>query len=79
MDYFMNSCYVIPVKMRQNHQVNIPDPFHTEILRELYPILMAGEHFLPVVTAIHQDIQGFDAGCSNEDTLPESDIQEVYD
>jgi hypothetical protein len=40
---------------------------------------MAGKHFMPVVTTIYQDMQGFDTGCSNEDTLPESNIQKVYD
>jgi 6-phosphofructokinase len=46
---------------------------------ELYSIRNAGKHFMPVVTTIHQNIQGFDTRCSDKDTLPESDIQKVYD
>jgi hypothetical protein len=70
---------MIPMKMRQNHQVNIPNPLHTEIIRQLYPIPMAGKHFMPVITTIYQNMKGFNTGCSDEDTFPESDIQKVYD
>jgi hypothetical protein len=40
---------------------------------------MAGKHFMPVITTIYQDMKGFNTGCSDEDTFPESDIQKVYD